>query len=298
MNIRTPVAVFLGTSVLIHAAFLSAMAVPDNTLPAASPPPALVSQGNSFADMAQRSSPETVQPPPVTTLTPTEVETVETGVQLQANELSEKPAEILATATTPNIATIAPVTPTQAATIQSVQIETVQPEVMEALPDVQVSEATISTLRPVQRPTNLGQTPPPRPSPEQVPVSQQGNANQNARQGQAAASQNTGQATQSSQGQQIDEAAIAAAREAAANYGNAVMRQISRTRRERTRSRGTAVVNFRVGTSGQLSSVAIGQSSGDVDLDRIAVNHVRRAAPFPAPPAGAQTSFSIQFQGR
>lgn len=315
MNFRTSVTAFFAVSVIVHGAFILAMALPDNSPSAAGPPPALTAQGNSFADMVQgseASEPDTSMPSEVTeqadaapapsappTATASVVESVDAGLQLQPEELSEMLADVAAT----SVAQIAQVVPTPTAAIQPTEITSVQPQLIEALPDVEVNEVTSDTVRPPRRPANLGQTPPPPPPRQtqqarQAPAAPQGNANQDTRRGTVATTQDTGQATQSGQGQQVDQAAVAAARQAAANYGNAVMRRISRTRRENTRSRGVAVVSFRVGASGQLASVGIGQSSGDAELDRIAVNHVRRAAPFPAPPAGAQTSFSIQFQGR
>lgn len=313
MKVRASIAGFLGASVLVHGAFVHALAVPDNSLSAAGPPPALVAQGTSFADMIEGTPeqvPDRVEPseineqadqasaPAAAPSAPPELaETPQAGVQLEQAELSETPADILAITAVPELMAIAPVAPSVSASAQ--------PQVIEALPDVQINEVAPDTVRPPRRPANLGEAPPPPPPPprqtqqaRQTPAPSQGNAPQDARRGTVAQTQNTGQTTQSGQGQQVDQAAMQAARQAAANYGNVVMRAISRTRRENTRARGTAVVSFRVGASGQLSSVGIAQSSGDATLDQIAVNHVRRAAPFPAPPVGAQTSFSIQFQGR
>lgn len=85
---------------------------------------------------------------------------------------------------------------------------------------------------------------------------------------------------------------------ASASYGNAVMRKISRTRKKSTSLRGTAVVSFSVGANGQLANVSIARSSGHAELDRLGLDHIRRAAPFPAPPQGANTRFSVEFTGR
>ncbi|SMX30864.1 cell envelope integrity protein TolA [Octadecabacter ascidiaceicola] len=315
MSFRTSAMTFFAISIIVHGAFVLAMAVPDNAPSAAGPPPALTAHGNSFADMVQGSeaaTPDTSSPSEVTdqadatpvpsvspTLVAVDIENVDAGLKLQPEELSEMLADVAAT----SVAAIVPAAPAEVTAIQPTEITSVQPQVIEALPDVEVNEVTSDTVRPPRRPANLGQTPPSPPPRQtqqarQAPAAPQGNANQDARRGTVATTQNAGQATQSGQGQQADQAAVAAARQAAANYGNVVMRAISRTRRERTRSRGIAVVSFRVGSSGQLASIGIAQSSGDASLDQVAVNHVRRAAPFPAPPQGAQTSFSIQFQGQ
>jgi protein TonB len=313
MNVRMPVIAFLANSLMVHSAFVLAMAVPDNSLSAAGPPPALTAQGNSFADMVQgseasvldTSTPSEVTdqtvtvPTPSASQTPTAVsiESVDVGLQLLPEELSEILADVAAS----SVAAIVPIMPEEAVAIQPTEITSVQTQILEALPEVEVGKATSDTVRPQRRSANLGQTPPPprqTQQAQQAPSASQGNADQDARRGANTTAQNTRQATQSGQGQQVDQVAVAAARQAAADYGNVVMRRISRTRRVNIRSRGVAVVSFRVGALGQLTVVQVGQSSGDMELDRIAINHVRRAAPFPAPPAGAQTSFSIQFQGR
>jgi protein TonB len=318
MSKRLSFVTFLGASFVIHGALIQALSMPDNRLTAAGPPPALVAQGNSFADMvegAKASKPDTVtpsevddvaeqatldQPTPQPRVEPTEHS--EAGVQLHAEALQNTPADMLATTAAPLLTAVSPAAPVAIMTLQPAVIANAAPEVIEALPEVQVNDVTATTVRPPTRPVNLGKAPPPPPTratpTSQVSAAPQGNATQSTRRGAATATSNSGQQAQTGQGQQVDQAAVAAARQAAANYGNDVMRRISRTRRENTRSRGIAVVSFRVAGSGQLSSVGIAQSSGDAGLDQIAVNHVRRSAPFPAPPEGARTSFSIQFQGR
>jgi protein TonB len=327
---RMSFSIFLGASVLVHGGLLLAFAVPDNTLVAAGPPPAMVAQGNSFSDMiegAETSTPETVTPtqveditkPPSQTpetvrpanvadlaaqATPTETESPDTpqaaaNVQLDADALQSAPADIFATAVVPQSAAIEPVTAVAVSTIQPTAAARPTPEVVEALPDVQVNEVSAGTVRPPTRPADLGQAPPPRPTPiRQAQTAPQGNSTANTRRGATTPTPTSGKQAQQGQGSQVDQAAIAAAQQAAAGYDNAVMRKISRTRRENTRSRGVAVVSFRVGSRGELAAVSIAQSSDDAGLDSVAVNHIRRAAPFPTPPAGARTSFSIRFQGR
>lgn len=63
--------------------------------------------------------------------------------------------------------------------------------------------------------------------------------------------------------------------------------------------RGTAVIAFQVSTSGGLSWARISRSSGSGALDQKALGSVRRASPFPRPPAGSRASqlrFSISFR--
>jgi protein TonB len=61
-------------------------------------------------------------------------------------------------------------------------------------------------------------------------------------------------------------------------------------------SRGTVTIAFGVTTSGGLAYASVTRTSGIVSLDQAALSAVRRAAPFPDPPAGAspaQLRFSI-----
>ena len=48
----------------------------------------------------------------------------------------------------------------------------------------------------------------------------------------------------------------------------------------------------------ELAGLSVARSSGSAALDRAALRVVQRAAPFPAPPAGAQRSFSIKIEAR
>jgi protein TonB len=61
---------------------------------------------------------------------------------------------------------------------------------------------------------------------------------------------------------------------------------------------GTAVVAFGISPSGALVYASLARTSGDVQLDRLAIAAVRGSAPFPRPPDGAtsaQLRFSIPF---
>jgi protein TonB len=81
-------------------------------------------------------------------------------------------------------------------------------------------------------------------------------------------------------------------------YPSEVMRRISRVSKPRVSSRGTAIVAFSVSGTGGLSSLSISRSSGSAVLDQAALLVIRTAAPFPAPPRGAQRDFSINIKGR
>lgn len=59
--------------------------------------------------------------------------------------------------------------------------------------------------------------------------------------------------------------------------------------------RGTARIAFTIGTSGQPSNIRIRQSSGSNLLDQAALNAVKRASPFPPPPASVNVSIPLVF---
>ncbi len=85
---------------------------------------------------------------------------------------------------------------------------------------------------------------------------------------------------------------------AASTYPGLVMQRIQRVRQPSIRAQGAAVVAFRIAANGGVGAVSIAQSSGSPRLDRAAMDVIRRAAPFPQPPQGAKTAFSIQIRAR
>ena len=85
---------------------------------------------------------------------------------------------------------------------------------------------------------------------------------------------------------------------AASNYPGVVMRKINRTRKPRVGAAGTAVVGFEIAPDGGLSSVSILRSSGEAAIDQAALDHLRRAAPFAAPPPGAGRRFQVEYVSR
>ncbi|MBP1807530.1 energy transducer TonB family protein [Rubellimicrobium aerolatum] len=175
---------------------------------------------------------------------------------------------------------------------------------VEALPEPPRAAEVEAAPRPPERPRDLLEPDPepePEPEPRQAPdpappvaeaapPSTAGNAAASARQG---SRQGQEGATAARQGQ----AASGASSAAAASYPGEVMQHLGRTRRDRLRSSGTAVIAFTLSASGGLAGLAVAQSSGVPEVDQAGLALVQRAAPFPAPPRGAQTSFSFQFTG-
>ncbi|MEI4232425.1 TonB family protein [Roseovarius sp. D22-M7] len=153
--------------------------------------------------------------------------------------------------------------------------------------------------RPQARPREVEQAATARQSPARQEArsrSRQGNnATRNAKAGSAAGRES---ATATRQGRDTTRRSEAQGNAAASNYPGLVMRHLARVPRPRATSRGAAIVRFSIGTGGRLASVGLARSSGSSRLDRAALTVVRRAAPFPDPPSGAQRSFSVKIEGR
>lgn len=104
-------------------------------------------------------------------------------------------------------------------------------------------------------------------------------------------------ATAKRQGRPTASQSAAEGNAAASTYPGQVMRHLARVPRPRADTRGAALVQFSISEGGRLASVRVARSSGSTRLDRAALTVVERAAPFPAPPSGAQRSFSVQIKG-
>lgn len=82
------------------------------------------------------------------------------------------------------------------------------------------------------------------------------------------------------------------------NYSGEVMQHLSRLRRPRASSPGSAYVSFEISPSGAIDQIGISESSGSSRFDHEALVFVRKAAPFPPPPVGASRSFTVEIKGR
>ena len=165
-----------------------------------------------------------------------------------------------------------------------------------------------ATLAPVQASENaLRPVDPPKPEPQQArpdrpttktakaaPPKAKGNAPADARKGVAEGALSGRSAKAQAKSSGTGEGGTAQA----ASYGTDVMRKIRRTKAAKSPGRGSAVVGFVIASSGGLESVRVVKSSGLAALDKVAVEHIRRAAPFPAPPKGAERRFAFEFVGK
>jgi protein TonB len=95
-----------------------------------------------------------------------------------------------------------------------------------------------------------------------------------------------------------DAAEVGASARQIARYPQLVNRHLSRLRRPGSAFQGTTVVGFTIARDGGLAALGIVRSSGNPAFDDLALAHVRRAVPFPAPPNGAQTRYSVAIRGR
>jgi len=79
------------------------------------------------------------------------------------------------------------------------------------------------------------------------------------------------------------------------SYRQLVSNRILAARPRGAIGQGTVIVRFVLDREGRLANVEIARSSGQFALDRLALQSVRRAAPFPPPPAGLAAS-ALTFQ--
>jgi protein TonB len=107
-----------------------------------------------------------------------------------------------------------------------------------------------------------------------------------------------GQISKSSDGKGRGGERVSASSGAMLRYAAEVRARVAGNKPSGGGLRGTAVVAFGVASSGALTYASLARSSGDAQLDQLAVAAVRGSAPFPRPPAGAtsaQLRFSIPF---
>ncbi|TQM94404.1 energy transducer TonB [Roseinatronobacter monicus] len=290
------VAFAAGVSVLVHLGAMAALAPRETALIAGGGEDAPAALGTSFADFAEG------------LLTPSDSELVDpdTAEMPKPEALPEplspapsaptQPAPALPIAADPSEAVL-PAAPEQ-------DQPSVTLELAEAAPQIDIAEATrpealAPDTSPTERAPETSRKPPPRPDrtaqaqPTRQPPAPQGNAPQTATRG----------SQQGTQGQAASEAparaqATAQGNAAASNYPGEVLRRIQRVRQARSPARGQVLVSFSVGQNGALAAVSVARSSGHAGLDQTALDHIRRAAPFPPPPNGAQRQFSFEFVGR
>lgn len=272
--------------------------------------PASARFGNSFQDIAAGSA-VAAPTPDIETATPVAESdllapnaAVETTPYVETDLAAPNPVVPVSAA-----APVMPLAPTDPdAALPPMPSETVTPvtptETITGDEPVIVSAATDETVRPRRRPDPEAKVsdPPPERQPDPVAPSDDDGSPPAAAAG-AAETERRGVTEGAETGLSSDPgadsgAATEAGNAAASNYPGAVMRKINRTRKPRVGVEGTAIVGFEIAADGQLASVRILRSSGEGAVDAAALDHLRRAAPFAAPPSGAQRRFQIEYVSR
>lgn len=82
---------------------------------------------------------------------------------------------------------------------------------------------------------------------------------------------------------------------AKSNYSGKVVRKIKRAKFPKASRPYVTGVLIVISANGQLGSISVTKSSGSRDFDNAVVRAVKRAAPFPKPPAG-KFSFSVRLK--
>lgn len=246
--------------------------------------------GNSFQDIAAGSAvsapqPIALQPVPaaaVPVAVPNRAAPVADPVDPDPVAFHATPTVVAAVTPTQTIAGIAPVNALVASQ------DTVRPRPRpEPEPQPQRPTSAADSVAPTvaPRPEGAAATPPPAASPGPAEAERRG-----VTEGIAQGASDTGDAGKA--------ASADAGNAAASNYPGAVMRKINRTRKPRVGARGTAIVGFEIAPDGGLVAVQLLRSSGEAAVDAAALDHLRRAAPFPAPPAGATRRFQVEYVSR
>lgn len=80
------------------------------------------------------------------------------------------------------------------------------------------------------------------------------------------------------------------------NYAGRVLVHLNSIPKIKNRARGTAVVSFEINSDGSLAWVTVSRSTGTHEFDSEARAQVRRAAPFPRPPKGANRRITFSYR--
>ncbi|MDK4734596.1 TonB family protein [Rhizobium sp. CNPSo 3490] len=211
--------------------------------------------------------------------------------------VSEVPAE---TAVAPPMSTVVPeerkleevpaeVQPSEAPPVAEVEPEEVKPvERAEVQPEPEVPQEVVA---PKPKPKVVVQEKPKqveKKRPPQKASGSQGEAQQDSTRG-VAEGNPSAQSDRNSRGVSNNDGV---GRAAFANYDGKVRSRIRRAIRTPRGVEGTVVVSFSVNGSGGLTSVRVVNGSGVPEIDQIAIDAIRRAAPFGATPGGNGRSFT------
>jgi periplasmic protein TonB len=250
--------------------------------------------GSKFEDMVvgtlTAKTPDRVEEPPVEPepVEPVKAQAVqpEPVVEPVPTPMPELTQQMTPTPTVMAALTPLPAAPTAPVTAQAPKVETIVAEPPE-------TEAPLQSQRPKEKTPEVVKKKPKKKPVKKVET--RGNAKRNNTKGADAGQNKDAKATTTGQTQK---AASQAGNAAVSNYPGQVMRRISRVGKPRVKSKGEAVIAFTISASGGLGGVSVARSSGSAALDQAALTLIRKAAPFPKPPAGARRQYTIKIKGR
>lgn len=252
-----------------------------------------VSTTSAATPVSPTSATRPVEPPVLTPTTPApKVTTTVPTVTTTVPTVKTKPKAVTTSITTsepkadtkaqqPSLSKAEKSKPVQttAAAIKPVKVETVKP--------VQAEPKTAS-MPPVSPPME------PLPQPSLQPSLQAAKPQPTVTQPVAVPASNLGQATTN----QPASAAVEAISEAAKGYPKLVFQHIASKPQRKVRGKGTVTIEFKLTPQGTIAYAKIAKSSGRSRIDKAALNHVKRAAPFPTPPAQATLNFVLPISIR
>lgn len=220
-------------------------------------------------------TPEAVEPdiiPP----TPQEV------AEIRPQEIEPEPMETVAPADVVPLVS----EPVEELVVPSAEVEIAAIPVPEIKPEI-VPEEEIRPVPEVKKQEPVEKAEPRKKKPVKK-AGEKGQSKQTASRGQVDGSDDVKTA---SLGGQKKGNSSAAGNAAVSNYPGKVRNKINRSkRRVAGGGRGSVVVSFVVAASGQASGISIARSSGQPELDKAALDSVRRAAPFAKIPEEAGRS--------
>ncbi len=231
------------------------------------------------------------------------IEALAKGPGPEESVRAEKPLETLSTGTVSADTLTTEDRVAETAPPETVQPETVRVEtVIEPTPAaVTPSEAPIRT-KPVMEPE--AEAKPPEPARSQSPPPSKpatAETRQSPKEPQAERPRETAQPVQPqlrAKPMTLGAPKQAASGISAGAYASKVHAAIARHRRKVAGASGSATVTFAIGPAGGIRAARISRSSGKTQLDQAALATVRSAAPLPAPPQGAKSTYSIQIYFR
>ncbi|MDR6668483.1 TonB family protein [Rhizobium sp. 1399] len=185
-----------------------------------------------------------------------------------------------------------------------VQPSETQPETAVAVEEVKPVEAAEVQPEPEQPREAITPTPKPKvttqekPKPvekKQAPKKTAGSRGEGQQDSQRGVAEGTSTA-QSDSNSQVASNNNGVGTAAVANYKGKVRSRIRRAIRKPRGVEGTVVVTFSVSGNGGLAGARVSQGSGVPDIDQLALDAVRRAAPFSPPPGGQAMTLSVPIQ--